>query len=103
MHPGYLITTVEYFNEREPRLRGHTVVALPSFRAEWMTRALMIQLLHEQAGSATRFWLIQSPDRVDDQDPNHTLEGWLAQTGRVIYDERPNGVRVTLYELPPDW
>jgi hypothetical protein len=61
----------------------------------------MIQMIREQAPNATRFWLVQSPDRVPPEDPDHTLERWLALTGTQLYEHEVTGVRVTLYQLPP--
>ena len=100
IHPGYLVTTRAYYAQREPRLTSYPVVTIPSFKVGWLSEALMIQMLREQAPNATRFWLVQSPDRVPPEDPDHTLERWLATTGVKLYEHVVTGVRVTLYELP---
>ncbi len=99
VEPGYLITTYDYFAQREPRLARDKAVAIPSFRADWFDRAAMVQTLHEQAGDATRFWLVQSPDRVGAEDPDAILESWLAENGTKLDELRVNGVRVIPYEL----
>jgi hypothetical protein len=101
LHPGYLITTHTYYAEREPRLAQYPVVTIPTFKVGWLSEPLMIQMIREQAPNATRFWLVQSPDRVPPEDPHHTLERWLASTGTQLYEHEVTGVRVTLYQLPP--
>ncbi len=103
VHPGYLLTTLDYYAQREPRLQEYPAVTIPTFKVKWLTRDLMIEQIREQAGGASRFWLVQSPDRVPDEDPDDTLESWLETTGSVAYDHEVNGVRLTLYEMPPGW
>jgi hypothetical protein len=100
VHPGYLITTHTYYSQREPRLAPYPVVTIPTFKVGWLSEPLMIHMIREQAPGATRFWLVQSPDRVPPEDPDHTLERWLATTGRQLYQHDVTGVRVTLYQLP---
>jgi 4-amino-4-deoxy-L-arabinose transferase-like glycosyltransferase len=97
--PGYMITTYDYFAQREPRLARYNALAIPSFRVWWFTEALMVQMLQEQAGDATRFWLVQSPERMDGVDPDAILEGWLVERGKARDELIVNGARVTLYEL----
>lgn len=99
VEPGYMITTYQYFAQREPRLARNEALAVPSFRAEWFDRTAMVQMLREQAGDATRLWLVQSPDRLDAEDPDAILESWLAENGTKLDELRVNGVRVTPYEL----
>jgi mannosyltransferase len=101
VHPGYLLTTHTYYAQREPRLTRYQVLTIPSFKVGWLSEALMIQMMREQAPNATRFWLIQSPDRVSAEDPQHALEHWLATTGTRRYEHEVTGVRVDLFELPP--
>ncbi len=99
VEPGYMITTYEYFAQREPRLAREKALAIPSFSVHWFDRAAMVQMLREQAGDARRFWLVQSPDRLGGEDPDAILEGWLAENGTKLDELRVNGVRVTPYEL----
>ncbi len=103
MHPGYMISTLAYYGQRDTRLDGHGVATIPSFAPDWMTRVVMEQMLREDYGQFTRFWLIESPDRVPLEDPDDELEDWLNATGVVLYEERVNGVRIVLYELPAGW
>lgn len=103
VHPGYLITTLDYYAQREPRLQQYPVVTIPTFKVKWLTREIMVQQIREQAGGAQRFWLVQSPDRVPAEDPDATLQSWLSQTGTILYDHEVTGIRVTLFDMPPDW
>ena len=100
VHPGYLITTHTYYAQRESRLAPYPVVTIPTFKVQWLTEPLMVQMIREQAPGATRFWLVESPDRVLAEDPANALERWLA-TGALVYEHEVTGVRVALYELPP--
>ncbi|MDI3341785.1 MAG: glycosyltransferase family 39 protein [Sphaerobacter sp.] len=102
--PGYLITTYEYFAQREPRLAAYPAIPMRSFTADaWFNEAEMVRLLQQEAGAATRFWLVLSPDRIGADDPEGILEGWLAAHGAKADELVVNGVRVTLYQLaaPP--
>jgi uncharacterized membrane protein len=101
VHPGYLVTTHTYYAQREPRLAPYPVVTIPTFKVGWLSEPLMIQMIRAQAPNATRFWLVQSPDRVPPEDPDHTLERWLSTAGARLYEHEVTGVRVTLYQLPP--
>ncbi|CAN5621895.1 hypothetical protein BH23CHL2_BH23CHL2_06040 [soil metagenome] len=103
MHPGYIVSTLAYYGQRDERLGGHPVGTIPSFAPDWMTRAVMIEMLWDEFGQFNRFWLIESPDRVPLEDPNDELESWLSSTGVILYQEQVSGVRITLYELPADW
>ena len=103
MHPGYIISTLAYYGQRDDRLGGHPIGTIPSFAPDWMTRAVMVDMLREEFGAFTRFWLIESPDRVPLEDPDDELERWLAETGEILYEERVNGVRIILFELPEGW
>ncbi len=103
IHPGYMITTLDYYAQREPSLQQYPVATIPTFKVKWLTRDLMIQQIRDQTGAARRLWLVQSPDRAPAEDPDHTLEAWLAETGTVLYAHDVTGVRLTLYEMPPDW
>jgi hypothetical protein len=103
MHPGYMISTLAYFGQRDERLGGHAVATIPSFHTPWMSYDVMVDLLREDVGSHTRFWLIESPDRVVFEDPDDALETWLNATGALLWEDRVNGVHIALYELPEDW
>jgi mannosyltransferase len=99
IHPGYLITTYTYFEQREPRLDNLHVATIPTFQVRWLDEPLMIEMIRDQVGDAHRFWLIQSPDRVPAEDPDATLEGWLRESGTRSHALDVNGVSVALYEL----
>ena len=103
VHPGYMITTLEYYEQREPALRQYPAVTIPTFKVKWLTRELMVQQVRDQARSARRFWLVESPDRVPAEDPDDTLVSWLSSTGTVLYQHDVTGVRITLVEMPPGW
>jgi hypothetical protein len=101
VHPGYLITTRDYFAQREPGLTRFRVGTIPSFAVGWLDDEIMIHLLSEQIVGAERIWLVQSPDRVSAEDPDGALEAWLRSNGEPLTDTEYNGVRVTLYDAPP--
>ena len=103
MHPGYMISTLAYYGQRDDRLGGHPVATVPSFAPDWMTREVMVEMLREDFARFDRFWLIESPDRTLLEDPNDELESWLSSTGEILYEERVNGARIVLFELPADW
>jgi uncharacterized membrane protein len=103
LHPGYMISTLAYYGQRDDRLGGHPVATIPSFAPDWMTRDVMVEMLREDHGGSRRFWLIESPDRVPFEDPDDELERWLLETGEVLYEHQVNGVRLLLVELPPGW
>jgi mannosyltransferase len=103
MHPGYMISTLAYYGQRDERLAGHPVATIPSFAPDWMTREVMVDIMREEHGASTRFWLIESPDRVPFEDPDDQLERWLVGTGVVLDEYRVNGVRLLLVELPAGW
>jgi uncharacterized membrane protein len=97
VQPGYLITTYTYFSQREPRLQQYPVATIPSFKVGWLTEPLMVERIREQVGDAHRFWLIESPERAPDEDPDGILDGWLASNGQQQNELIVNGVHVTLY------
>jgi len=102
--PATLITTYDYFAQREPRIAQYQAIAMRSFTADvWFNEEEMVRLLRERAGSATGFWLIESPDRVGADDPERTLERWLDTHGDPTDELVVNGVRVTRFQLsaPP--
>ena len=100
IHPGYLITTRDYFAQREPGLNAYRVATIPSFGVGWLDENLMIHMVGTQIGDASRIWLIQSPDRVPADDPDHLMESWLQLGGPPLYEYVVNGVRITLYNAP---
>jgi 4-amino-4-deoxy-L-arabinose transferase-like glycosyltransferase len=99
VQPGYLISTYDYYKQRDPALSQYQALAIGSFTVPWYTEQLMLHNLHEQAGDATRFWLVQSPDRVPGDDPNKILADWLAGHGKQLNEEVVNGVIVRLFQL----
>lgn len=103
LHPGYIATTLTYYEQREPALQQYQVTSIPTFRVNWLTEEIMIDLLRIDVAPATRFWLVQSPDRVPPEDPDDTLETWLDRTGERLYHHEVTGVEVTLYQLPERW
>ncbi len=103
MHPGYMISTLAYYGQRNDGLGGHAVATIPSYHPDWMTSEVMVDMLRDDVGAHTRFWLIESPDRVPFEDPNDELETWLNATGEMLWEDRVNGVHIALYELPENW
>ncbi|MEZ4521052.1 MAG: glycosyltransferase family 39 protein [Thermomicrobiales bacterium] len=103
IHPGYMVSTLAYYGQRDDRLGGHPIGDIPGFAPDWMTRDVMVDMLREEFGRFDRFWLIESPDRVPLEDPDDELETWLRSTGTVLYEEKVNGVHLLLFEMPPDW
>ena len=99
VQPGYLITTYDYYEQRDPTLAHYKALAIGSFTVPWFKESLMLHDIHEQVGTATRFWLVQSPDRVSGDDPNKILSGWLADHGAQLTEEKVNGVDVRLFQL----
>lgn len=99
VQPGYLITTYDYYEQRDPALAAYKALAIGSFTVPWFKESLMLHDIHEQAGDATRFWLVQSPDRVPGDDPNEILAGWLTEHGAQLDEEKVNGVDVRLFQL----
>lgn len=103
VHPGYMLTTLDYYSQREPLLKQYPVVTIPTFKVKWLTRDLMIQQIHDQAAGAKRIWFVQSPDRIPAEDPDDTLKSWLMATGTILYDHKVTGVRITLFDMPAGW
>ncbi len=103
LHPGYIISTLAYYGQRDARLGGHPVATVPAFDADWVTSEVMVNMLRDKIGGHTRIWLIESPDRVALEDRDDELERWLSTVGQSIWEDRVNGVRIVLYELPEDW
>ncbi len=103
LHPGYIVTTYDYYRQREPRLDQFPVATIPSFSVKWLDEPLMVQMIRDQVGDARRYWLIESPDRADVEDPDARLAGWLLRRGTLLEEHEVNGVRLRLFELaePP--
>jgi mannosyltransferase len=100
VHPGYLVTTYHYYAQHIAGLSEIEVSTIPSFRVEGFDEHQMALFVREDA-PGERVWLVQSPDRVPAEDPNHALEDWLARSGAPLHVQVLNGVIVTLYALPP--
>ncbi len=98
--PGYLITTYDYYAEVDPGLSKLKVGTIPSFNVQGFDAHQMAGWVRREA-PGQRIWLIQNPDRVPGDDPNHELQKWLESGGppqdHYVFD----GVDVALYELPP--
>jgi hypothetical protein len=97
--PGYLITTFDYHEQRDPRLQEIEAIAMGSFTIDWFDESDMMHIMYEEAEGAERIWLVQSPDRAETDDPDLHLETWLEQDGEALAEHEVTGVRVTLYEL----
>ncbi len=103
LHPGYMITTYDYYRQREPRLERFPVATIPSFQVKWLDEPLMVQMIREQVGAARRYWLIESSVRADVEDPDARLVGWLQRRGTLLAEHEVNGIHLRLFELsePP--
>jgi mannosyltransferase len=99
IQPGYLITTYDYHVQRDDRLEDIPAIAMGSFQIDWFDESDMMHILHENAEGAERFWLVQSPDRAEIDDPEQNLERWFEQDGEQVDQHIVNGVDVTMYEL----
>ncbi|MGA7669766.1 MAG: hypothetical protein WBW04_05050, partial [Nitrolancea sp.] len=100
IHPGYLITTYDYYAELEPALAKLKAGTIPGFYVEGFDAHQMAGWVRREA-PGKRIWLIQNPDRVPGDDPNHALQKWLESGGPPQYHQVFNGVDVALYYLPP--
>ena len=98
-HPGYTLTTYDYFSQREPRLRQFDTVTIPTFRVNWLTEQSMVEWIVNRAGRPDRFWYVESPDRVPPEDPDRTLEMWLREKSDIAGEHVFNGVRVILFDV----
>lgn len=101
VHPGYLITTYEYYAQHFPGLGQIEAGTIPSFLVEGFDAHQMADRVRQQA-PGERIWLVQSPDRVPGEDPDHALERWLERGGPPLFHQVFNGVDMTLYRLPPE-
>jgi mannosyltransferase len=103
LHPGYIITTYDYYHQREPRLDQFPVATIPSFSVKWLDEPLMVQIIRDQVSDARRYWLVESPVRADVEDPDARLAGWLLRRGTLLEEHEVNGVNIRLFELdePP--
>lgn len=100
VHPGYLITTYDYYAEVTPGLSRLKAGTIPSFNVKDFNEHLMADWVRREA-PGQRIWLIQNLDRVPGDDPNHALQHWLELGGPPLYHQVFNGVDVALYRLPP--
>ncbi len=100
IHPGYLITTYDYYAELDPALAKLKAGTIPGFYVEGFDAHQMAGWVRRET-PGQRIWLIQNPDRVPGDDPNHSLQKWLESGGPPLYHQVFNGVDVALYNLPP--
>lgn len=100
VHPGYLVTTFEYYAQHIEGLDQLAVTTIPSFRVEGFDAHQMAIFVRRDA-PGERVWLVQSPDRVPGEDWDNHLESWLASGGEPLVHQVFNGVVVALYEFPP--
>ncbi len=100
IHPGYLITTYDYYAELDPSLKKLKAGTIPSFNVKGFDAHQMAGWVRRET-PGQRIWLIQNPDRVPGEDPNHALQRWLESAGPPQYQHVFNGVDVALYKLPP--
>lgn len=98
-HPGYMLTTYEYFRQREPALDEFDTITIPTFRVRWLNEQNMVEWIVNRAGQPDRFWYIESPDRVLPEDPDRTLERWLTSNSTIEQEHVFNGVRVILFDI----
>lgn len=101
IHPGYIVTTYDYFSQREPGLSSYPIATLPSFQVGWLSDELMAHKLERQLAGSSRVWLVESPDRVPNEDPDGKVAAWLNANGTLIDEREYNGVYVALYALHP--
>ncbi len=97
--PGYLITTWDYHQQRDPRLQELHGFAMGSFTIDWFDESDMMHIMYEEAEGSERIWLVESPDRALADDPDLHLASRLQDEGQAVDEHEVNGVRVTLYEL----
>jgi mannosyltransferase len=98
-HPGYTLTTYQYFSQREPRLERIETITIPTFRVNWLNEQNMVEWIVNRVGQPDRLWYIESPDRVLAEDPERTLEGWLEGNSDIVEERVYNGVRVLLFDI----
>lgn len=98
-HPGYMLTTYEYFSQREPALDAYETVTIPTFQVRWLTEQSMVEWIVNRAGRPDRIWYVESPDRVLPEDPDRTLETWLRSRSTILLDREFNGVRLLLFDV----
>ena len=100
VHPGYLVTTFDYYAEQFPELVRLKPGTIPSFNVQGFDAHQMASMVRRQAPGG-RIWLVQSPDRVSGDDPHLALQTWLAKGGAPLYQQTFDGVEIFLYRLPP--
>jgi mannosyltransferase len=96
---GYLFTTYEYHAQRDPRIAEIPAVGIGSFQIDWYAEWDMMQTLYDRIEGVDRIWLVQSPERVEMDDPDKRLETWLRENGEELDELRVTGVHVVLYDL----
>lgn len=100
VHPGYLITTYDYYVEQFPGLAAIKASTIPSFAVTGFDVHQMAAMVR-QAAPGQRVWLVLSPDRVAGADPNGELQAWLERGGPPLFQQVFDGVILRLYRLPP--
>lgn len=100
--PGYMLNLYAYYAQRQPSLVEQRPLPVPGFRGA-LDQAAPARLLQQQAPGATRFWLVESPERAAGEDPQQLMRRWLSSHGTASSEFRANGVHITLYQLaaPP--
>jgi mannosyltransferase len=98
-HPGYILTTYQYYSQREPELQQYETVTIPTFQVRWLTEENMVEWITNRVGQPDRFWYVESPDRVLPEDPNRTLEAWLTANSDIVLEREFNGVRLILFDM----
>jgi hypothetical protein len=99
LHPGYMLTTYQYYSQREPRLEQYEVATIPTFRVNWLDERIMVEQIEKQVGHPERVWFVESPNRIPAEDPDLTLEGWLTEHSSTLLERQVNGVHITLFEV----
>jgi hypothetical protein len=101
LHPGYMLTTYQYYSQRDDRLKPYEVATIPTFRVNWLDERIMVEQIERQVGQPERIWFVESPDRILPEDQDLTLERWLTGHSDTLLERQVNGVHITLFEI--DW
>ena len=106
VHPGYVDTTLDYYEQRDPRLAAIPVLTIPAeyFDGTRDENALDLYLQRLTAGYE-RVWLLISPDRLAMLDPfdskgdcqSDRVRNWYCYNAHQIEGREFNGVWLGLY------